>query len=400
MSWGDTFKPILNKLGYDIGYVDFTSLINFADVINSRIDINTMNPIILLNEVSLFGSKSSIYKTLFNSDNYQYLANDPSPNSSSLDKESRLKTALNLYKEMYRREKINIPAMDEFMDINNKKVHIVMGDVTNPLNLTLGERTGSCMRIGGAGDTLLKNSLVKNNGFSIRFEDAKTGELITRVNGFRNGNTVFLNELRYSKVKQYSNLELVDLCKRCARNMIKSTSHDVKPIDNVVIYEAYATETLKNDVVFFNVDNIKEGLDPFYTDIFNAGIVLASTNGTELVPIKLYTDMPEYDVGRQKMMKSLNDIKACNAVNKSLLTEAILNDKKLTDVDLVEDAVLTLSGEDWYVYINNNQEIYGHIFLGISDERYKRAEKEYEQAYNLLSPFIKNSEELSGGKII
>ena len=37
---------------------------------------------------------------------------------------------------------------------NGKKINIVVGNFSNIINLTYGERTGACMRIGGAGKSL------------------------------------------------------------------------------------------------------------------------------------------------------------------------------------------------------------------------------------------------------
>ena len=392
ISWRDTFKPILEKLGYEVTNADLASLMNFADVITSRVSAKELTPIILLNEISLFSAKSSIYKTLFGNENYKYISNNSNPNASSMDKETRLRQAIKLYKDMYKRKKINIPSINEIIEVNGKKVRAIVGDVVNPINLTLGERTGSCMRIGGSGDSLLRHCCLKENGFHIRFEDADTNEFISRVSGFRNGNTVFLNELRNSKLKNVNDSELITVCTEFANILIKNTSKEDKKIDNVVISENYAMESLEKQVIPLNVDDIKEGMKYFYSDITNQGIVLASTNDKQLVPIKLYLDMPEYDVSRRKIEKYTSNTKACSSINKALLTEAVLNDINLSQVSIVDDADLSLVGEDWYIYLDSNQYVHGNIFKGITEERYEKALKEYDSAYKVVSLLSKDSE--------
>ena len=402
ISWGNVFNPILTKLDYEVVGADLASLINYSDVITERVDAKTLTPIILLNEISLFSVKSSFYKTLFGSDNYKYLVSNPSPNASSMTRDERLNKATILYKQMFKRDNINVPPINKVVEVDGKKMRIVLGDVANPINLVLGERTGACSRIGGNGNTLFEYCLLSTNGFNIRFEDAITNDFVSKVSGFRNGNTVFLNELFYSLSPNFISSDLIKACSKVAQDLVEITKGENKPIDNVVITDSYAMEKAQNDLVDFNVDNIKAGLGLFYSDIDKSGIVLASSKDSKLVPIKLYLDMPKYNVLRQKPQRYLNDTAACKAVNKALLTEAILNNIEFVDVDYVEDATIAITGEDWYLYIDDNQEIHGSIFRGIDEQRYKNAQKEFTVAYQLMYPLVKNEnimeEEKTSGK--
>ena len=109
-----------------------------------------------------------------------------------------------------------------------------MGNFTSPINLTHGERTGACMRIGSNADSLYHFCLEDENGFHITFKDPKTGKYISRVSGFRNGNTVFLNELRCSlKPNKYSDADLEAFCQKTAEMLITKSKESGYPIDNV-----------------------------------------------------------------------------------------------------------------------------------------------------------------------
>ena len=47
------------------------------------------------------------------------------------------------------------------------------------------------------------------NGFHMSFNDPLTGDLVSRVSCFRNGNTLFLNQLRYSLSIKYDEKDLI-----------------------------------------------------------------------------------------------------------------------------------------------------------------------------------------------
>ena len=65
------------------------------------------------------------------------------------------------------------------------------------------------MRSFGKGDNLFRFCNLDPRGFHITFTDEE-GNYLSRVSGFRNGNTVFLNELRYSVDGRYSNEDVRD----------------------------------------------------------------------------------------------------------------------------------------------------------------------------------------------
>ena len=148
---------------------------------------------------------------IFGEDNFKLITLNPPLNRANSLRQERRENSLVNYIRCFNREKVAIPSFDEEIDINTKKINAVVGNFTNPINLTLGERTGSCMRSGGIGDDLYNFCLKDNNGFHIIFNDSETGEFISRASGFRNGNTVFLNQLRESVLDKYNSNKVIIL---------------------------------------------------------------------------------------------------------------------------------------------------------------------------------------------
>ena len=110
-----------------------------------------------LDIAACFDSDASIYSHLLGKSNYEYIKRNPSPNSSPVNKDERLNKAIELVRKLHQRNYITIPSIDEDIELKgNKKINVSTGNATNLVNLTLGERTGACMRIGGAGESLFE----------------------------------------------------------------------------------------------------------------------------------------------------------------------------------------------------------------------------------------------------
>ena len=294
----------------------------------------------------------------------------------------------------YRRKEITVPSFDETVEVNNskKKIDIIVGNFTDPSNITHGERTGACMRIGGVGESFFDFCLTDPNGFHIRFEDSTTHEYISRVSGFRNGNTVFLNELRYSRLKKYSNDDVVEACRIAARKLIEYSKNSTCPIENVVITNQYATSESKDEIVQFNIKNNKEGLRQFYTDIDTSGIVLATTaTNTPLLPINFdKTKVPNYQPVRTKprFLDSPSELAA--KINRVASIKELLNGisyEELGSLSFDDGLLYGVVSDDWYIYVDYNLNIHkDYITLD------PRAEEELKKYSIIIEEMLKNNE--------
>ena len=332
-----TKKEEMDK-GNNFGFMDE---LKFADVLNSD---------------------AGIYSILLGKDNYRFIKGNPGPNSSSMNKKDRLNRAIELLKEMHKRKYITVPPIDENIKLkSNKDINILLGDTSSLMNLTFGERTGACMRIGGAGSSLFDFCLLNENGFHISFNHPTTGKLISRISGFRNGNTIFLNQLRTSLDNEYTNEDLIEACKIIGKKIIEKTKDSKYPIVNVVASDGYVFSGSKT--IDLGINNCKKGFPYFYTDVNRDAVVVATANNDELLPIKLGPNNSEkYEVMRKKPIKYYNRDAIENMLHLEVLDKFYSN-IDITDIDLNkrDDVLFAYVSEDWYVAVLDNYEIISYV---------------------------------------
>ena len=251
----------------------------------------------------------------------------------------------------------------------NKKININLWNFTNPINVTYGERTGACMRIMGVGESLYRFCQENENAFHIRLTDSETGKFISRVSGFRNGNSIFLNELRYSvEPDLYSNEEVIKAIKQVSQMLIDKSKDSSIPIDNIFITHQYAMENDTTSKIIEIKENIKEGLPSFYFDLHETGVILATTSkDKDYVPINTNKEgLPKYPVVRDKIREFIDKQQIFNQVNKIHLLNEMITKQDPTifyNCDLIsseqtESIIYMLSGEDWIACLDKNLNIH------------------------------------------
>ena len=314
-------------------------------------------------------------KILMGEDNKNLFLADPTPYASTVSKKTRIAHIGEYFCSMYERRKINIPAIDtEYTLDNNKKIKVNVGNFTNPINLTYGERTGACMRIGGVGEELFDFCIKNPAGFHIRFT-TDTGEFVSRVSGFRMGNTIFLNELRNSLVSTISDNDIILACRKISEELIEKTKNSEYPIENVVIQPSVYALTRFNENTNMGMDLIKNGVNvPGYFDTDpRKCFLVASANTNELgkaVPFR-DTPMPEYDVLREpvKYVSDPEEIKT--AISKVKILDELLSGKKLDDIGILENEqeyTAGYVGEDFYIAIDAKGNIDKYIMKNTYDK--------------------------------
>ena len=214
------------------------------------------------------------------------------------------------------------------------------------------------------------------NGFHIRFTDPETGEFVSRVSCFRNGNTIFMNQLRNSVSPKYSNKDLIEATELIARRLIDLTKDSPQPIENVVVNSMYAMSASTEAPQNLGVPDVKKGLEEFYSDVDSVAIVVATKNkDNSLAPVVLNPKVPEYLPQRSKK-KVYQGTKATEMVLHYHLLDAVLGGRGIDEIEpIVNDAITTcITGEDWYISIDYN----GHIeqFILGNSHRKKEAREE------------------------
>ena len=373
IGWGNTFSDLSNEIDLDIDKDTICSFLNnfyriYPNLLEQNRHMNDerkMNGIItersitltsLLNEALVYASTSYKYTKLLGKEDFKLIKSNPGPNSAPCRSEVRLDDSVVLIKEMYKREKISVPPLNENFEINDKKINVQITNSTDMTNLTMGERTGACMRIKGHADSLFRFCLTDVNGFHIKFM-SDTGNFVSRVSGFRNGNTIFLNQLRYSVDSKYDAVDLIDALEKFSKMLIDKTKGDEIPIDNVVISDGFSMRSYTDKITNIHCDDIKKGLSSnFYSDVSSSAIVLA-TRRDNLTPIKL-TDTKEtlYDVSRQPVKLINNVYEIINEIDKIRMINDIVGGKDISDIQIYNESCgyknLISSmylGEDWYI---------------------------------------------------
>lgn len=390
--WGTTFNSVLNSAGVLVDPEIVGNFIQYFGLSYEQLEakkekgeISGISLTALLDLAACYSVSSKKYSLLFGEEDFKFLSSNPGPNSSTWGKEKRIDRAIKLIETIRNRDYVTVPPFDKDFELSNgKKMNVVVGNFSNMINLTYGERTGACMRIGGAGGSLFDFCLEDENGFHIRFVNPDTGRFVSRVSGFRNGNTVFLNELRYSEDSAFSNKDVVEACKAVARELIERSKDNVLPIDNVVVTPYYSMKESGMMAKNLGIKDPQKGLRSFYTDVSDCSIILAtSAPNNELVTPKLGVTSPRYDVLRDKK-RILYNREAFSYVAHLQCLDQVMSGRKVDDVDVEvnEDIIVCLAGEDWCVTIDKQGNI--NKFLMKKSNSKDLAIDEMQEAFDYL----------------
>ncbi len=356
LGWSDTFNGVIGSCDLNCEASTIASLINNFSRISKEIDNNaTLTEVI--DYCECYDSKSKKYLTLFESEDYKYIVINGGNYRADRPKTYRLEKCKELLLEGYRKECITVPPIDKNYQTNsNKTINVVLGNSTNPVNLTVGERTSSCLRCGGGFNDLFEFCIKDKNGFHIIFNDPNTGRFISRVSGIRNGNTLFLNELRHSVHEGYSDDDLIDILNKAIIDIVNITSKTKNPIENVIITSDYAFKKYNNLSVPNNIDNTHHA---FYGQRFNLN---ANGDCIKLYPknkplsYDFYDDPEPFMTQRDKIKRYDNPADANEAIARIEMIDLLLSytDLKLIKDEVDYDIVYAFVGEDWYVYFDSN----------------------------------------------
>lgn len=350
--------------------------------------------------ISIVNSETLEVKRLFGTQDYTTFASNPEENSNGYSRKEREEKIVELAKYLYTLDKVTIPSNDSLLTIADKSINFIVGNRTNSSNICHGERTGACMRVGGVGEGLFLKCLTDKNWFHIRIENPFTNQYVSRVSGFRNGNTVYLNQLRDSCDSEYTNEDLQKYISIFANNLIEETKYSEYPIENVFINTQYAMSSYNgkryklgsNISREYNLDDVMEyRLYPFegiWIDVKDSAYLLATTEEGKKSE-KGYVDLKngpenaeEYDCVRDKIYgldKSIVNIRYISTtadvlyekIDRVNAMKELLNfdDDILDSEDLQCQTIVDgYASSDWYVYIDDSNEIHSDYISMIFDE--------------------------------
>ena len=365
LGWGSTFNALSDSADFEFSNNTLVGLFDYFYRINSEL-MNTGDKKFSLSKmVSLsncYASSSSKYGLLFGKDVFKLIAANEGKNKASMVKYKRLQLGSDHVFGMYNRESVPVPPMDSNISLDNgKMVNVVVGNTTNMQNLALGELTNACMRIGGAFYDFYKECLEGEVGFHIVLSEPNTDKFISRVSGIRNGNTLFLNELRNSECAGYDNEDCVSAIRMVAKMLVERSKGSEFPIDNVVITSDYAMEIHKDELIDLHLSDRKEALFGLNHNLNTngEGILLASSREDgKLVVINLGRDKISYyrpQRGCVKRYYGEDAVRRCVQMKmiQELLIGISLEDINI-DMDLYKDVDMCIGGDDWLAIKYNN----------------------------------------------
>ena len=376
------FNNLLESIDLTTDITDIAEFINcFYKIIELKKRYNvqneiesdniSLNAVDILENASTMAAAASIYSNVLTKEDAILIRLNPKPNSATgMKSKERMKIAANQTIKNFQRTVVNVPTFNEIINFKSgeetKSIRVIVGNFTHPSNLTHGERTGACMRIGGVGESLFYFCLNNEHGFHIRFEDPITGQYISRVSCFRNGNTIFQNELRESRNPElYSNSDIIEANKIAGELLIKMSKDSSLPIDNVFVHRAYATlKDYTSPVISFHGEKIQQGLPHFYSDISSFGLLMASSS----IPCKdiiFSSKLPEYLPAREVPYMGTNCEKIASLVNRVNSIKRIMAGENIEVIEpLIDDPEIIKYGivsQDFYVYIDQNGEIHYEV---------------------------------------
>lgn len=367
LGWGKTFDYFNKIADIDFNEGTLASIISNFYTLSSIAKEKKANLTQFIDYANCYDSISKTYSHILGRDNYRLIAANEGKNKASMNKNERLRRIPNLIREMYNRTEITIPPIDEdYQTTTGKKINVVLGNSTNMINLSYGERTESCLRIGGAFNNLFNFCIQDKNGFHVRFTDPNTGEFISRVSGIRNGNTIFFNELRDSVNSNYSNEEIIEVLKDLSNKLIENTKEEQCPIDNIVITYDYAMRDYKDKAV---PTELSDYPDAFYGLPFNIShqgdfVIIKTTNKEgKLVPYKFGRDLAQIYKTQRDKISTLTGEEAFNKITQLQLIDQVLKGKTVEELTIPEktEIVSAIAGEDWCVYIDQEGKIKEYI---------------------------------------
>lgn len=397
LGWDKTFDVFDQRSEVVFNEGTMASIISNFYTISAIAKEKNANLTQFIDYANCYDSMSKTYSYVLGKDNYRAIAANEGKNKADMSKAERLSRVPDLIRGMYAREEITTPPIDkDYETSTGKKINVVLGNSTNMINLSYGERTNSCLRIGGAFNNLFEFCIHDKNGFHVRFTDPETGKFVSRVSGIRNGNTIFFNELRDSENELYTNNEIIEVLKILSSELIMKTRDEECPIENVVITYDYAMRDYEKSAI---PTELAQYPNAFYGKRFNIKldgtfVLLKSTdpNGG-LVPYRFGADLAQtYETQRDKIITLVDYESAYDKVAQLHLIDSVLKRYEIDELALEDktNIEVCIAGEDWYVYADSEGNI--HQFVVEMSKHKDRALVEMKDALEKLKELLNNKQ--------
>ena len=348
-----------------------------------------------LKQISLLGKE--VLKKIYSNNGF-----------TSSSQRERINVACDLMCAMVVRNESTVP----FINGTYRNYKYSMYDSTDETLLTAGLDTNACFRCCAHDNDFLHYCALNKNGFVIKLTDLN-GNFIGRASGFRNGNGVYINQLRTIYDKKSSSYPserdmIIKTFKQACSDIVEisqNNPNEENKIDFVVVTKSYTldgttsnVDTLTTKIIGNNpmetdsedwkqfrrnTKNLREVLkqDYFTTDFGNYSLICMKTAIGELTPEKIKKgDVPGlYHRPRKHLAISNPNENLENYINRIRACYSYETGKDFNYFKLPYDCKI-ITGDNWYI-VFGNQEIIDSCYL-LDDHL---AEKEFKTVIEQLA---------------
>jgi len=335
------------------------------DNLDKVLDFKEMFKYADLKQISLLGK--DVIKKIYSNNSY-----------TSNSQAERINVACDLLSAMTARNTATVP----YINGSYHNYRYSMYDSTDATLLTAGLDTNACFRCCGNDNDFLHYCALDKNGFVIKLTDTE-GNFIGRASGFRNGNGVYINQLRtiYDKKSSAYGSEREAIIKTFeqACNDIVETSqknpNEENKIDFVVVTQSYTLADVKRNVsedtrqeignapmdgtsedwknFIKNTNNLREAKSSGYyftTDFGNYSLICIKSAVGELTPDKIKKgDVPAlYMRTRKQISAEKSNENTEIAVNRIRAMYSHQTGEKFNYLKLPEGSRIA-NGDNWYI---------------------------------------------------
>lgn len=361
-------------------YNNINKINNLSYYLN--IDINKYSNILLLNKIS--DCSDNINFNLFNANTIKGLCIN-TDYTSDHDKKEIIDVASDLICQMAKKDKRTVPYVNGYL---NGYYYSVYDDYDEDVLLT-GSLVDSCLKVCGNDNDFLHYLALDKNGFIIKITD-EVGNFIGRAAGIRNGNIIYINQLRtiydkggngYCSNIDSESYEIIEVFKRACEDIINISQNNVNEkdkIDYIFVTQSYLLEKYKvdkdisilaykligdnpadlstNDWRYF-VNNTNNLMNTklnkcFITDYdeYNLICIASSKDLLECKDIKVGDVEALYDRSRNKLIVSNNiNNEIIRKINKIRTIYNYYHENNIFLNINIDDDMIVIIGDNWYL---------------------------------------------------
>lgn len=298
-----------------------------------------------------------------------------------------ISTSKELVCEMAKKDKSTVPYIEgNYLDYNYS-----MYDSQDESILLSGIYTDACFRVGGNDNDFLHYCALNKNGFVIKILDNENN-FIARASGFRNGNCVFINQLRTIYDKSGNNFdgqydketnEIIETFRKACQDIVRVSQENEKEelkIDFVFVTKSYCLENIEEEVPYEitssidanvvdtntsdwkdfinNTNNLDESDDStaFETDYgcYDLICMASSRDITSIDDIVRKDVLPLYERKRNKINVSEQITKELyRKINRIKAIESYYLMQDFNSINIPLNSLMFV-GDNWYIIVNNN----------------------------------------------